>query len=117
MSPPQTSDPLAELPRLGVDAVTKCCICQRSPVERLPIFYKVSIRQCGVDAKALRQHAGLAAVIGGSQAAFSIADAMGAHQQPIVVLSNAEVCLCNACLFDGARVDHILATTEEQADV
>lgn len=110
------TDPLADLPRLGAEAVSKCCICQRSSVERLPIFYKVTIRQCGIDAKALREHAGLAAMMGGSPAAFSIADAMGAHQQPVVVLANAEVCLCNACLFDGARVDQILAMTEEHSD-
>lgn len=115
MSTAETTNALAELSRLGAEAVTKCCICQRSPVERLPIFYKVTIRQCGVDAKALREHAGLAAVMGGSAAAFSIADAMGAHQKPVVVLSETEVCLCNACLFEGARVDHVLAVSEEQA--
>lgn len=115
MSTNETTDPLVELPRLGADAVSKCCICQRSPVERLPIFYKAMIQQCGVDAKALREHAGLAAMLGGSPAAFSVADAMGAHKQPIVVLATTEVCLCNACLFDGARVDHILAISEEQA--
>lgn len=110
------ADPLAELPRLSGDAVAKCCICQRSPVEKLPIFYKVTIRQCGVDVKALREHAGLAAMLGGSTAAFSVADAMGAHDKPIVVLGTAELCLCNACLFDGARVDHILAMAEDGAD-
>ena len=109
-------DLLAELPRLGADAVTKCCVCQRLPVEKLPIFYKVTIRQCGVDAKALREHAGLAAMFGGSPAAFSVADAMGAHDKPIVVLATAEGCLCNVCLFGGTRVDHILAMAEDGAD-
>lgn len=59
------ADPLKDLPRLGDDALGPCAYCEKTVLETgSPIFYRLTVRQCGVDANAVRQHVGLATLAG-----------------------------------------------------
>ena len=95
------ADPLANLPRLGVEALGPCLFCKQ-PILRtpVPIFYRVTVQYCGVDHAAITQHVGLSMMLGGGAAALAIADVMGAHQPPAVVMDRGTVNVCVACAQD-----------------
>ena len=90
-----TSDPLADLERLGDDALGPCVNCGK-PMLQAPVavFYRVQVQFVGLDLNAIRERAGLAAMVGGS---LAIADAMGSHKKPGVVMDSGTVNLCLPC--------------------
>lgn len=96
-----SADPLADLKRLPAEAITPCAGCGKQILETgLPMFYRVTVEQCAMDMKAVRQHVGLGMMLGGGAAGMAIAGVMGAHQQPAVVLSQGVKNYCHGCVRD-----------------
>jgi len=96
-----SSDPLADLPRLGAEAAGPCVLCHKPILATgLPIFYRLTVQHCGIDAAALQQHVGLGMMLGGGADGMALADVMGAHKPPVVVMSSGTVNLCLKCAQD-----------------
>lgn len=102
------TDVLKDHPRLPTDAMTPCGACGRQLLETgLPLFLRLRIKSCGIDAKAVRERAGLAMMMGGAQA-LPIADVM-ASTDPVVVLHDlGDVNICHNCASDFATPLQVL---------
>jgi len=108
-------DPLADLPRLSAEAAGPCVICRRQMLATgLPIFYRVTVQHCGLDAKAVQQHVGLGMMLGGGASGMALADVMGAHKPPVVVMSSGTVNLCHACAQDQPAAFGFLHQANEE---
>lgn len=84
--------------RLDGSALGPCALCGKLILEcGSPVFYRVTIRQCGVDAKAVRERLGLAMLLGGGSAGLELAGVMGAAADPVVILAENETNVCLSC--------------------
>jgi hypothetical protein len=83
---------LDELPRLGDEALGPCAIT-RKPILAggSPLFYRITIQQCGIDAQAVRERAGLALMLGGGRDGLVLSGVMGAHKPPVVIISESTI--------------------------
>jgi hypothetical protein len=93
-------DPLASLERLDSDAMAPCVMCRRQLIEtETPVFYRVSVQQCGIDGKTVRRQVGLAMVLGGGRDGLALAGILGPQEKPVVVIhAHSPVNICNACI-------------------
>jgi len=108
------TDPLDGLPRLGGEAAGPCASCGKHILDTgLPIFYRLTVQHCGIDAKAVQQHVGLGMMLGGG--GMALADVMGAHKQPVVVMNSGTVNLCHACAQDQPAAFGFLHQALEEA--
>lgn len=91
-------DPLADLPRLGDEALGPCALCDKVILATgMPIFYRLTVQHCGVDAKAVQQRVGLAMAMGGGEGGLALSGIMGARKAPVVEMSKGQVNVCMAC--------------------
>lgn len=92
-------DPLAGLKRLGDDAMGPCAMCKRQLLETgLPVFYRITAAQCGLDAKEIQKHVGLAMAMGGGTDGLALAGIMGPKVEPVVVMNDAGTFnVCHSC--------------------
>jgi hypothetical protein len=96
---------LEGLPRLPDEALGPCAFCGKLMLEAgSPVFYRVSIRQCGIDAKAVRERVGLAMMMGGGAPGFALSAALGPHEKPVVVLSEDQLNVCLNCAITSQSV-------------
>jgi hypothetical protein len=80
---------------------------------QLPIFFRVTIEQLGVDIEAIRRQDGLAALLGGSSA---IAMVMGADEEMTKPLREpVTVTLCYDCAVSPVCVLELLYDQNEKA--
>lgn len=109
-------DPLAGLPRHGPEALGQCALCHRPILQTgLPLFYRVEVIQCGVDAQALQQLGGLAMMMGGGSAGLALASTMGAHADPVVEMGRGATNLCMQCSQSDAQVMTVVAAAQERS--
>ncbi|HEX9947371.1 MAG TPA: hypothetical protein VGA98_07520 [Allosphingosinicella sp.] len=94
-------DPLDDLPKLPTSAMSPCICCGRQLLESgLPIFYRLSARQCGIDARAVDERVGLAVMMGGRSRAADVmplADVMAGRSPVVVMNSTGEFNVCHSC--------------------
>ena len=92
-------DPLADLPRLSDDAMGPCIVCKRQLLEtEVPLFYRLDVKQCGIDAAEVNRHVGLAMSMGGGRDGLVLAGVMGPGVKPVVVMNSADgVNVCHNC--------------------
>lgn len=100
------TDALKNLPRLGEEALGPCACCGKLMLEAGPIFYRVTVKQCGIDAKAVQQRIGLGMMLGGGAAGLALAGVMGSQERPVVVVDDATANICLNCATTGPS--HIL---------
>jgi hypothetical protein len=101
---------LAKLPRLGDEVLGPCTFCGTLILDSgAPLFYRVTVRQCGVDANAVRQRLGLAMMMGGGADGLALSGLMGAHDQPVVVLGSVEANVCHSCFTRQTSVLEMMA--------
>ncbi|MDE8654808.1 hypothetical protein [Novosphingobium album (ex Liu et al. 2023)] len=94
-------DRLKDAPRLGPEALEACAFCGRAiPATESPIFYRVTLRQCGMDMHAVSRHLGLVAFFGGGDAGSALARAMGPCEQPVVQIARGQTNVCMRCAND-----------------
>ena len=95
------SDPLAGLERLGSEALEPCMVCQRHLLEiGAPIFYRLRVQQCGIEANAVKRHVGLAMAMGGGESGLVLASALGPQEKPVVVINTGTKNVCYHCALD-----------------
>lgn len=94
-----TKNPLDDLPKLPVEAMSPCIRCRRQLLETgLPLFYRFTVQRCGIDARPVRRTIGLAEAMGGGTDGLALAHIMGPRNDPIVVMNDwAAVNVCNDC--------------------
>lgn len=96
---------LQELERKSAEAMGPCVICGKQQLETgLPLFYRVTVEQCGIDMQAVRQHVGLAMTLGGGETGLALAGVMGAQQDPVVVMNRHTANICATCAMERADV-------------
>lgn len=109
-------DPLKDLPRLGDEALAECMCCNRLILAtEIPVFYRVTVQQCGVDKQVVDQRVGLAMQLGGGRDGLALSAIMGAHKKPVVVMSSPKpqnVCQRCAASPDGLFVMQIMAGSD-----
>jgi hypothetical protein len=93
------SDPLKDLPRLTDEAMGPCVCCKRQLLEtEIPIFYRVEVKHCGLDAREIQRHVGLAMSIAPGRDGLALAGIMGPRVKPVVVMdAHAAFNVCNDC--------------------
>lgn len=110
------NNPLDDLPRLGADQMMPCCKCQRDLLATgVPLFFRYEVKQCGIDGVAVKEHVGLAMQMSPANpgAGLAIADVMGAHKKPIVVISSLPVQnVCHECAMADGEVLQMLSQVE-----
>lgn len=93
------ADPLQDLPRHGEEALGPCALCDRVILATgSPIFSRLTVRQCGVDAQTVRSHVGLAMQLGGGAGGLALASVMGPGVKPVVEVASGDVNVCGSCL-------------------
>lgn len=104
-----TRDILAELPKLGVEAMAPCVICRRQLLEtELPIFFRIDARQCGLDRQEIHRHVGLAMTMGGGTDGLALAHVLGPRVEPVIVMDTISTFnVCHSCAIDRGLVDVI----------
>lgn len=108
------TDLLKDLPRLGEEALGPCVVTGKPIIEGgSPIFYRVTIQQCGVDAQAVRERLGLAMMLGGGAGGLALSGVMGAHKQPVVILGEATVNVSIAGASESIDLWRLLAAAAE----
>lgn len=100
------TDHLKNLPRLGDQALGPCASCGKLMLETGPIFYRVTVKQCGIDAKAVQRHVGLGMMLGGGEAGLALAAVMGPQEKPVVVINESTANICLHCATEGPS--HVL---------
>ena len=92
-------DDFANLPRHGDEALGPCALCQRVMLDTgMPIFYRLTVRQCGVDRKAVNERVGLAMMLGGGQQGIILSGVMGPGTKPVVEVSSHDTNICMPCM-------------------
>lgn len=110
-------DPLNDLPRLSEEALGPCAFCGRTMLQTgLPIFYRFTVQQCGIDASAVRERIALAMMLGGGDTGMALSGAMGGHQKPVVVMSSGERNICMSCAQERTDVLFIAGMAMERGD-
>lgn len=94
-------NPLDGLEKLPTEAMSPCIACGRQLLATdLPIFFRLSVQQCGIDARAIDERVGIATQIGGRSGAAAVmplADIM-AGRAPIVVMGKSKPFnVCHSC--------------------
>ena len=93
-----TDDLLKDLPRLGDEALGPCAGCGKVMLGTgLPVFYRITVQHCGVDAKAIQRHVGLAQMMGGGPDGLHLAAIMGPGEKKVVELGKGAVNVCHQC--------------------
>lgn len=94
-------NPLDQLPKLPTEAMGPCVLCNRQLLESgLPIFFRAQVQQCGIDARAVDERAGLAIMMGGrsgASALMPLADLMASKPPVVVVARVQEFNVCHDC--------------------
>ena len=91
-------NPLRDLPRLGEEALGPCVGCKKVILATgSPLFQRVRIQRCGVDANEVRRHVGLAQTIAPGADGLALASVLGPKVEPVVVMSTYVVNVCNDC--------------------
>jgi hypothetical protein len=92
-------DALKGLPRLDQAALGPCIKCERVMLATgLPLFARLDVKRCGIDANEVRRHMGLAASMAPGRDGLVLAGIMGPKVEPVVVMSeNKGVNVCNDC--------------------
>lgn len=92
------ANPLGSLERLGEQALGPCIGCDKVMLETaLPLFNRVQIQRCGIDAAEVRRHVGLAMAMGGGPGGLALAGAMGPTAKPVAVIETYTVNVCAVC--------------------
>jgi hypothetical protein len=112
-------DPLKDLPRLSDEAMGPCIGCgQQLLTTGLPIFTRITLQSCGIDAQAVRQHVGLAMQLGGGRDGLALASVMGPGRKPVIVMG--ELPAVNVCVMCAQRTDlsvfELIAKATEAGD-
>ena len=98
------TDARKDLPRLSDAALGPCFKCGRVMLGTgLPMFYRVTSEQCGIDRDVIDKHVGLAMMFGGGGNGLALAGVMGTGEKPVVVLGSGTANLCTSC--SQSRVD------------
>jgi len=94
---------LDKLPHLPVEAMGPCIACGRQLLAtELPIFFRISAKQCGIDGSAVRQHVGLAMSMGGGADGLALAGILGPRVEPVIVMDEITAFnVCHGCATDG----------------
>lgn len=110
------ADPLASLPRLSEEAMGPCAICERQMLETgLPLFMRVEAKRCGIDAKEVQRHFGLAMSMGGGTAGLVLAGVMGPGVKPVIVMDAPETFnVCTRCAQTHTLESIVLVAAERQ---
>lgn len=92
-------DALKDLPRLDEKAMGPCVCCKRQLLAtRFPLFLRLDLKRCGLDADAIRRHCGLANAMGGGTDGLVLASVLGPRVEPVVVMDAfPAVNVCNEC--------------------
>lgn len=100
-----TDDPLNDLPRLPEEALGPCARCGKVMLASgMPIFYRLTVEHCGIDARAVQEKVGLAMMMGGGEAGLALAGIMGPGRDPVVVLDAGAVNVCMACAIESVEL-------------
>jgi hypothetical protein len=93
------NEELKNLPRLGEDAMGPCAMCGTQLLGTgLPLFYRLEAQRCGIDAKEVQRHVGLAMTMGGGRGGLALASVMGPGVKPVVVMAKpAPFNVCTQC--------------------
>ena len=92
------SDVLDGLPRHGDEALGPCACCGKVILATaMPIFYRLTVEHCGVDANAVRERVGLAMMMGGGERGLALSAVMGGRKEPVVVVSSGTANVCGLC--------------------
>ena len=111
------TDPLKDLVRLGDDALGPCACCGKLMLALpSPVFYRVTVEYCGVDAKAVQQRVGLAQFFGGGAEGLALSGIMGSHQKPVLVMAKGTVNVCLNCSMDATIAQIHAPALESQAE-
>lgn len=95
---------LAKLPRLSDDAMGPCIGCGKQLLATgLPLFSRITIQSCGIDAEAVRRHVGLAMTLGGGRDGLALASVMGPGEKPVIVMDTLQS--VNVCVTCSQRTD------------
>ena len=83
-----------------------CGVCGKGLCHTgMPLFYKVTVQRYGIDARRVREMAGLEMFFGGGSAGAVLADVMGPHSDiafPITAVS--EILVCEDCSTGKAHL-------------
>jgi hypothetical protein len=108
---------LAQLPRLDDEALGPCAGCGRVMLGTgFPLFYRLRVRRCGIDANEVRRHVGLAASIAPGTTGLALAAIMGPGVKPVVIMDEfKDINVCNACADNVTVHDLAMAAMGSEA--
>jgi hypothetical protein len=91
-----------ELKKLGEEAMGPCACCQRQLLEtEFPLFLRIGMKRCGIDAVEVRRHAAFAISMAprdSGRAGLALARVLGPKVEPVVVVDDwPEVNVCRRC--------------------
>lgn len=110
-------DPLKDKPRLGDEALGPCGICKRVILAtEVPVFYRLRVGHCGVDANAVRERVGLAQMMGGGADGLALAGIMGPGTKPVIEMDSGEVNICQSCASNNTSLIGLLMGALEKDD-
>ena len=114
------ADTYQELPRLGTEAMGPCVVCKKQLLETgLPLFFRVELKRCGLDAVEIRRHVGLAQSMAPGLDGLALAGVLGPKVEPVVVMDSYTVNVCHRC-HSTTTLDAILMAAmvaeEEKAE-
>lgn len=94
----KAQEELDKLPRLSEDTLGKCLGCGELMLAAgFPVFYHVTVQQCGIDLKEVNRHVGLAMSMGGGPGGLALASVLGPGVKPVVELSKGSGSICLNC--------------------
>ena len=107
-------DPFKDLPRLSDEALGPCMACGKVMLGTdSPIFYRITVENCGIDKAVIDKHVGLAMMLGGGSNGLALAGVMGTGEKPVIVMASGSTNLCNDCSSGDINFLHLLATALE----
>jgi len=112
------ADELDSLPRHGDEALGPCACCGKVILATaMPIFYRLTVEHCGVDANAVRERVGLAIMMGGGAGGLALSAVMGGRKEPVVVMSSGTANVCGLCANERADLLDVLFRAMESGNV
>lgn len=114
-------DPIKDLPRLDEKAMGPCVCCKRQLLETgFPLFLRLDLKRCGLDANEIRRHCGLAMAMGGGTAGLALAGVLGPGVKPVVVMDAFPAFnVCNECQSKHTLEEimfRVMGETEGESD-
>ena len=109
------ADELTSLPRLGEDTLGPCADCGKVMLASgAPLFYRITVQQCGIDKQEVQRHVGLAMTMGGGADGLALAGALGPTVKPVIEMQKAVGNICMLCSGKHLTIMTILAQDEDE---